>query len=229
VLGELRKIRDEVSSVSGVASGQVCVGGLAYSRNTLLPKTIERTVSAFPQILVRTIEGPIGSLLSGMHAGEIDFLICAHPDATMLQGVLVEPIVEDPMRLFVSHRHPLAARKKLSPEDVLAYPFIFPPVGSVTRDLLEKMFLKAAGRLPKGMVETSSYTIIRHILLNSPQIAFRSMGEFETERLANLIVPLDLGFELPARSICILQRRGANPTSAVQEVLTVLREEAAGH
>ena len=80
VLSELRKIRDEVSSVSGVSAGQVCVGGLAYSRNTLLPRTIERTVAEFPQILVRTIEGPIGALLSSMHAGEIDFLICAHPD-----------------------------------------------------------------------------------------------------------------------------------------------------
>ena len=145
----------------------------------------------------------------------------------MLEGSLVEPIIDDPMGLFVSHQHPLAGRQNVTAEDVLAYPFIFPPVGSVTRDLLEETFLKVAGRLPKGMVETSSYTIIRHILLNSPQIAFRSMSEFGVERQGNLVVPLDLDFALPARSICILQRRGANPTSAAQEVLTILREEAA--
>jgi hypothetical protein len=53
------------------------------------------------------------------------------------------------------------------------------------------------------------------------------MSEFGVERQGDLIVPLDLDFDLPSRSLCILQRRGANPTSATQEVLTILREEAA--
>lgn len=224
VLSELRKIRDDADSAGGVSSGQVRVGGLAYSRNTLLPKAINRILEDFPQIQIQTVEGPINTLLSALHAGEIDFLICARPHASLLEGVSVEPVVKDPMSLFVSHQHPLAEQNGIGPEDALAYPFILPPQGSVTRSLLEQAFLDCSGQMPKGTVETSSYTIIRHLLLNSPQIAFRSISEFGPEQQDKLLIPLKLGFALPARTICILQRHGVRPTAAMQDFLSIIHD-----
>src|SRR5690606_4433403 len=112
------------------SSGLVCVGGLAYSRNALLPGAIDRLLASNPRILVRTVEGPIGALLIAMHAGEIDALICARPESSLLEGVTVEPIVEDRMALFASSDHPLASRRGLCARDILEYPFILPPVRS---------------------------------------------------------------------------------------------------
>src|SRR3546814_4668128 len=77
LLAELRKMKDDIASIDGGSSGLVCVGGLAYSRKTLLPEAIRRTLWAFPRIVVRTVEGPIGALIGAMPAGDIDALICA--------------------------------------------------------------------------------------------------------------------------------------------------------
>ncbi len=228
VLSELRKMKDDVDSFDGVSSGLVSVGGLAYSRSALLPETISRSLSSYPQIVVRTVEGPIGALLASMHAGEIDVLICAHPNPALIEGVSVEPIARDPMGLFVSADHPLAHRKGLTARDVLEYPFILPPRGSVTRDLLEGVFVETVGRPPQGSVETSSYSVIRYLLLNSDLICFRSRIEFASEMPLERITRLDLDFDLPARNICLLQRQGVRQTAAVKDVLDIVRQVATG-
>jgi LysR family transcriptional regulator of gallate degradation len=227
LLSELRKIKDDVDSFDGVASGLASVGGLAYSRNALLPEAINRVLKHFPQVVVRTVEGPITSLISGMHAGEIDVLICAEPNPALLEGVMVEPIVRDPMGLFAAKTHPLAQQKKLSAGDIANYPFILPPLGSVTRKMLDDVFTRATGQPPQGNVETSSNAVIRYLLLHSEQICFRSIIEFDAEKPLGRIVPLDLGFDLPDRSICLLQRAGVRRTAAVDGFLGIVRQIAA--
>ncbi len=226
ILSELRKMQDDVISAEGEVSGLVCVGALAYSRKALVPAAIQRTLAEHPGVLVRTVEGPIRALLMAMHGGDIDALIGAHPDPTVLDGVVVEPVARDPMALFVGANHPLARRAGLAAEDVLRHPFILPPAGSVTRKLLEEVFVDNAGQRPRGTVETSSYLIIRSLLLNADRIAFRSLSEFEDDWQAGHIVPLDLDFVLPCRSICLMQRRNVKSTSAVDNFLKIIREVA---
>nr|WP_281065508.1 LysR family transcriptional regulator [Jiella sonneratiae] len=226
VLSELRKITDDVESYNSPSSGLVCVGGLAYSRTALLPEALKRALRALPRTVVRTVEGPIQVLLGAMHAGDVDFLICAHPNPELLEGVAVEPIKPDPMRLFVSADHPLADRAALSAEEVAQFPFVLPPFGSVTRGLLDRVFMDEVGRPPTGSVETSSSAIIRYLLLHSRQISFRSTREFEAECDTGRIRALDLAFDLPDRSICVLQRCGVRHTAAVTEFLDLVRDVA---
>ena len=227
IISELRKIKDDTASVDGASSGLVCVGGLAYSRNALLPKVIKHVLANFPQIVVRTVEGPIDALLMALHAGDVDIIICARPDPALLEGIVVEPLVQDRMRLFVFRDHPLARRKKLHGQDVIQYPFILPPIGSITRKLLDTAFQKAAGRTPEGSVETSSYTIIRKLLVGTCQVCFRSVSEFAHDLSDRQIVQLDVDFDLPSREICLLQRKGAVATNAVSDVIKTIRQIAA--
>ena len=198
IISELRKIEDDTASVDGASSGLVCVGGLAYSRNALLPKVIKHVLANFPKIVVRTVEGPIDALLVALHAGDVDIIICARPDPALLEGIVVEPLVQDRMRLFVFRDHPLAGRKKLNGEDVIQYPFILPPIGSITRKLLDKAFQETTGRTPEGSVETSSYTIIRKLLVGTRQVCFRSVSEFSHDLSDRQIVQLDVDFDLPS-------------------------------
>lgn len=227
ILSELRKIKDDVDSCDGTPRGLACIGGLAYSRKALLPEAIKRSLAAHPGITVRTIEGTIGALLTALHAGEIDALICAQPSPALLEDVNLERIVWNQMGLFVSRHHPLAGRSALSAAEVLEYTFILSPAGTVTRGLLDQGFIAAAQRLPEGSVETASYSIIRYLLLNSEMIAFRSVREFDMEKPSERIVQLDLAFELPGRWICLLQREGVRQTAAVKDFLDTIRSVAA--
>ena len=92
----------------------------------------------------------------------------------------------------------VAGRKKLNGEDVIQYPFILPPIGSITRKLLDKAFQETTGRTPEGSVETSSYTIIRKLLVGTRQVCFRSVSEFSHDLSDRQIVQLDVDFDLPS-------------------------------
>ncbi|WP_274629908.1 LysR family transcriptional regulator [Arvimicrobium flavum] len=224
ILSEISKIVDDIRSSDGFSSGLVCVGGLAYSRTAILPDAIKQVLSQNPNIVVRTVEGPIDSLLTALHGDEIDVIICAHPDRALLEGISVEPIAKDPMGLFVSVDHPLAARPQLTLKEILAHPFILPPAGSITRQMLEDFFRNAGCERPRGRAETSSYSVVRNLLIESDYIAFRSLREFQIQNPDDRIVALDVSVSLPERIICLLQRRDGRPTAAISEFIKVVRD-----
>ncbi len=224
VLAEIVRLSDDLRSMDGPSTGVVRVGGLAYSRSAILPEAIRQTLAENPAIVIRTVEGPIDTLLAALHGDQIDVVICAYPDRTLLDGITVEPVAADRMALFVSHTHPLARRKGVTLKDVATYPFILPPAGSITRAHLEGTFREAAVAMPVGRAETSSFTVIRNLLLGGEMIAFRSSREFSTKNLDRHIVELDLATALPDRTICILLRRNLRHTQAVSEFLSVVRQ-----
>jgi len=80
IINELRKMDEDIASSGGEPEGFVRVGGLAYSRSRLLPEAITRTITRFPHVVVRTVEGPLSALLVAAHAGDLDAIICARPD-----------------------------------------------------------------------------------------------------------------------------------------------------
>lgn len=226
ILNELRKMTEDIASLGGEPSGLVCIGGLAYSRSRLLPEAITQTLERHPRIIVRTVEGPLDSLLVAVKTGEIDAIICAAPDPSRLDGITVEPLVDDRLGLFVNAGHPLAKRKRLTARTLVEFPFILPPLGSITRSLLEGIFKTELDRVPGGSVETSSAFVIRKLLLRSNHISFRSLLEFEEDVANDRIVALDLDFTIPSRRICILQRAGSDQTPAVRSFLDLVRDVA---
>lgn len=171
----------------------------------------------------RRTEGPIDTLINAVHSGDIDAIICARSNASRLEGLSVEDLVLDRMKLFVNVAHPLASEKEIDARRVLDFPIILPPGSSATRDALDNAFLEAAGRKPSGTVETSSYAVIKRLLLASQHISFRSVKEFREDFDAGVIKSLDLGFEFDDRAICILQRSSAIQTPATSKVINLIR------
>jgi len=223
VLSEISKLVDDVRSADGVSTGLVRVGALPYSRAAILPKAIKLVLSQNEAVSVRTVEGPIELLMTALHSDQIDAVICAHPDQSFLEGVAIEPIIDDPLGFFVSHEHPLALRRNLSLTELLNHPFILPPEGSVTRQLLENCFLNAGCQIPRGRAETSSSSLIRSLVLDSDFVAFRSLREFWNQLHDDRIVRLDIDAPQPSRSICILRREGVQPTVAIRDFLAAVQ------
>lgn len=223
ILSDVVRIFDDVRSVRGVSTGLVCIGALAYSRTALLPQAIQTVLNHHPNIAIRTIEGHIEQLIALLHSGALDALLCAYPNRSLLDGIEIEPIASDHMGFFVQREHPLALKGPVGFEELSHYQFIMPPAGTITRQLLEHFFVENGYPPPQGRAETSSYSLVRNLLIGSDHIAFRSRSEFCASLKEDAIVSLDLNFRTPERQICLLQRRGAHPTSAVQDVLDIIR------
>jgi len=224
ILSELARMTDDVHSAKGISSGLVCVGALAYSRSAVLPGAIRNILVHHPEISVRTVEGHIDQLVAALHGGEVDALLCALPDRSLLDGVDIEPFARDRMGLFVRHGHPLAHCPSVPLAALLEYDFILPPQGTITRKLLEGFFRSYGLPMPQGRVETSSYSLVRALLTGSNLIAFRTRREFAPDPTGSTVTSLDLAVPLPERDICFLRRKGAQPTAALQTFLQIVRE-----
>ena len=222
ILSELSRMHDDVRSAEGVSTGLVRVGALAYSRTAILPQAIRQVLSNHPNVSVRTVEGHIDQLMASLHRGEIDVLLCAYPDRTLMDGITAEPIERDNLGFFVRPEHPLAARRKVPVAALSDYHFILPPVGTITRVLLESFFREHGLPPPEGRAETSSYSLVRALVRGSDSIAFRTEREFMGKDAA--AVAIDLSSPAPEREICVLQRRDAQPTAAVQTFLKQVRK-----
>jgi LysR family transcriptional regulator, regulator for genes of the gallate degradation pathway len=224
IIAEIARIHDDIRSAGGIPSGIVRVGGLPYSRGVLLPDAIKMVLAREGGVEIRTVEGPIETMISALRIDEIDALICAYPERRLLEGIEVEQIAEDQLGFFVSHDHPLADRRRLALSNLTAHSFILPPSGSITRRMMEEFFAASGLPPPVGRAETSSSSLIRNLLRGSDYIAFRSMREFSEQIPDSRIVGLDIDMTLPTRTICVLRRQGSVPTAAVQVFLSALRE-----
>lgn len=227
VLAEMSRMYDDVRSVHGPSSGQVQIGALAYSRSAVLPHAIKRMLDQCPEVSVRTVEGHIEQLIAALHGGDLDALLCALPDKSLLEGISVEPFVRDRLGMFVRGGHPLTGCGHISPQHLLEYEFILPPAGTMTRSLLEGYFSSAGLPPPKGRVETSSDALVRALLTDTDLVAFRTLRQFGKDP-GSAIVPLAMTISPPERDICVLRRSGARPTAALERLLGLVRETALG-
>ncbi|MBP0484532.1 LysR substrate-binding domain-containing protein [Sagittula salina] len=222
VLAELSRMVDDVRSAEGVSTGLVRVGALAYSRTALLPGAIRQVLADHPNVSVCTVEGHIDHLMTALHHGEIDVLLCAYPDRSLLDGISLERIERDRLGFFVRPDHPLAGRRGVALTALLDHDFILPPQGTITRVLLEEFFAENGLRPPRGRAETSSYSLVRELVAGSDCIAFRTRREFPPHPDA-AAVALDTAVPAPEREICVLQRLEAHQTAAVGAFLDVVR------
>lgn len=224
VLADVARMYDDVRSVEGTSTGLVCIGALAYSRSAILPAALQLALRRYPNISIRTVEGHIDHLIAGLHNGELDAILCAYPNRSLLDHVDVTTITQDRLGFFVRTAHPLAKKESVTLPELLAFHFIMPPLGTITRELLEGFFVNNGLPRPFGRVETSSYSLVRNLLLGSDLIAFRSRREFLADQSTGNTVSLNMCVPDPEREICLLQRRGAHPTEAVRKFLDIVRE-----
>lgn len=120
VFTALQQARDSVKAAANGFHGQVrialsdCIAPTCFSTLMALCRQEE------PEIEIRLFEVPLAQQIKGLHDDlfDIGFAQC---DAAG-EGLIAEPIWNDPLMVAVPSRHPLLAFKKLPLDEVLRYP-----------------------------------------------------------------------------------------------------------
>lgn len=224
IVTELAKAGEDFASLGGPPRGLVAIGGLAFARTALLPGVICRIVADQPGLTLRTFEGPIEMLIDGLRSGAIDLVVGAAPPRFGDPEIFVEPLAQDRLGFFVAANHPLAARGDVALADMLDHPMIVPPRNTGTRAILDAVFTRAGLPPPPGVIECSSASLIRKILLMSDAICFRSELEFAGAVDSDAVRRLDVTMTIPSRTICLIRLRRSVPTPGVALFLQRLQE-----
>lgn len=105
-----------------------------------LPGPIQEFTSRFPNVHLKIQIPTSQQLVSVVEQRLADIAVCAYePEEPRSDFLHYEPLLELPLRLLTSRKHPLARKKDFQLADLLEYPVILPAVGSITRRLIDRL------------------------------------------------------------------------------------------
>lgn len=203
---ELRRVVDDIASLSGIKQGHVRVGTMAFSQTRILPIAINALLDEHPEIRLSTVEGPYDSLMSSLLCGDIDFILGALRTPEPGEGLKQEVLLEDSLSLIVRGDHPLLKRKRIRPGDLLDYGWVLPPEDAPARQLFEEVCKTMKLRLPADIVETRSHSITRGLLMESNRISVLSRHQIYYEEQFRMLRVLPLTLEGTSRPIGVACR-----------------------
>ena len=134
-----------------------------------------------------------------------------------------ERLLRLPTRIVVRRRHPLAGRKRVTPDELASYPWILPQPGAPIRTVIDQLFAAAGVAAPVPLVESTSIRLNHELVRSSDMIGVMpddAAAAYVSGR-GLVILPVDLGDLLPWVGV---MTRTAPPSQALNLFLRVLRE-----
>lgn len=228
----LHQARDELKALSSGTEGKVHIGMLPVSSSVLLPQALSLLKERSPGTNVMVIEGTTSSLLPELWQGRLDLVVGRLPPPDTLGSFEEKELFEDPVNLMVGRHHPLASRKTLEWSELLPYPWILPPLGSILRDPLERALQARNVPLSNNYIETLSILVARSHLQVSDFIAVMSgmPANDPTQPLHTL--PLSLPRLLRPAGVMWNRNRALSPSAlrtiaCLEEVAEKLKDASA--
>ncbi len=221
---ELAQGYAEISALKGVDNGIIVVGSMPLARHGILPAAINALAAELPEVRVSVVAAPYAELLHGLRHGEMDLLIGALRDPLPVEDVEQETLFHDPLAIVARSGHPLTAAKRITLNDLAAYPWAVPPHGTPTRDSFELLMngMTTSG----GLVESSSIVLIISLLLESDRLTLISRQQIRREQDQGLVTTLPYDMSSTRRPIGLTTRRNWRPTATQVRFIELLRETA---
>jgi LysR family transcriptional regulator of gallate degradation len=201
-------------------------GNAVLIRTSVLPQAIATVLARHPPRVV-SLESPYEQLMGQLLSGRVDFILGALRPTPGAQ-LATEPLFVDRMALLAGARHPLATRRRISVQNLTAYPWVLSRAGTPLRDALEAYFASEGCPMPKPAVETGDLALVRGLLVQGRMVAPLSEHQMRYEVDTGSLVVLPLPMKGLQREIGITTRTGAQLPPGAKAVLDEVRRLSAG-
>lgn len=197
VIAELRHLTDELNSFRSGESGHVIIGTLISASARLLPIAIAKLKAERPGVLVTVREGPTDRLFPALATGELDLVVGRLPEADLplsrMYGFSHTVLYQEALCAVVWSEHPLAHQPNVALRELLAWPWLLPPMESPARITAERLFIDAGLPMPTNIVE--SLSLLTNIGLMQSMRAINLMPRAVAQHFAQLklLTVLELG------------------------------------
>jgi len=226
-LAEIARAAVEVDELARGNRTPLSIGCLISQSATYLPAVLVALAQRAPEIMVEAHSDRSATLIAGLMEARFDLVIARVRDASLEPDLMFEPLVDEPIGVFARPGHPLARRKKLTLQDVAAYPWIMPPRETDLRVRLDA--LCAQNGLPRfdGMLQTMSIPVILSMLPQSDALV--ALPDDFARPFCEMRSMTALNIELGVRTenVGIITRRHHEMSPQLRTGLQVFREVAA--
>jgi LysR family transcriptional regulator of gallate degradation len=222
-LNELRHVRDDIAALHGNIQGAVTVGALPLGRTLILPLAIAKLSERNPGVRVVTDESPYETLVSGLRAGDVDFILGALRPSDPASGLRNERLMSEDMVVIARHDHPLGRMGALTISDLREAKWILPRSNAPARGLFEAQFRRVKLKPPMPTVETADLAVIRGLLSKTDMLAALSAQQLYYERESRQLTVLDVALHNTRREIGLIVRDEGSPSPAARALIDMIR------
>ena len=218
----------ELRSLRGGAGGPVAIGAGPSWLRSHLPEAIAAVVAANPGVKVSVIGGFDDQLLKALRAGELDFVVAELPAEENARDLAMVPLSSDRLGVLCRKTHPLTLRQgRLTPGDLLGYPWIMPPGTTRAQQRLNALFVAMDLPAPNIVVETESVAFLLRFATEFDALTFTVFSTIDLPEARDCVM-LDVPGLGAERSAGIITRRDGWAALAVQLVIEALTARCAG-
>lgn len=222
VLTLAAEAQEEVDALRGIRRGSLHIGASHAIMLTLIPAAITSFLKDHPDINVVVREGLNDTLLDLLHSGKLDLAVTPRPAEAPNPDIEHVTLLEEPVWIVSSARHPLARRKAVKLADLAKYAWIVPPRPDPDRLRLEAMLTSAGLDKPRIAMETTSAAFLSSILDSTDHLSYFPRSGFPSGNVSSYgFVRLNLETLTWTRTMSAVYRRQSTMRPAL---LAFIRE-----
>lgn len=220
MLQMLREAKEGVEEVRGVQAGTLRLGSALTISTYVLPRILRTFHSRYPGVEVAVHTGRSEQVLNMILSDEVQVGLVRslmHPDVETVD------LYADELILVVNPRHPFAARREATIEEVGNQPVILADRGSSYYGLIHDFF-RQAGVVPNVAMELDSIEATKRMVEEGIGIALLPRVCLERELSQRLLAEVHIS-NAPAisRQIAFVYRKSRKQGRTVRAFLGVLR------
>jgi LysR family transcriptional regulator of gallate degradation len=220
---EIRRCLEDLVSIDGVTQGSVNIGTLPYTRTFITPKAINQVLLEHPELDVTTHEGSYGVMEAALRSGDIDFIVGAVREHEESSDITTEILFEDKLAVIARAGHPLIKQKKINLKLLQDLPWVLPAKGSPAWHLFNETLARCQVTHPKHAIHTSSFSMVRGLLIDSDRVALLSEHQIYYEKKCGLLDVIPVELPDTYRPIGITLRKASQPSPAAKLFIDQLR------
>jgi DNA-binding transcriptional LysR family regulator len=212
IFGELRLAAEDIEIISGGSRGTLRVGTVPVGGVGVLPVALHRLLHPHADVFVLIREADEDVLIELLKSREIDIVFSRLPLASD-PGLAYRLLFEDSICVFASRTHYLAARKRVTWDELANELWVAPPPGTRLFDHVQRTLHKGGLAMPRHVIQTMSLPMAFSMLLQGDYLCFGTYlhYEFTVHKPMLTILKIDLPQVMAAFGVITLPDRELNP------------------
>jgi DNA-binding transcriptional LysR family regulator len=220
VVRGLEALENTLAGLRGLKGGRLRVGNIDAASVYVLPAVYRTFRRHYPGVKIEIVVGDTAHLLEALRRGDVELATTTLPvDAP---GFATLPIYREEMVLVADPKHVLLRRRRVMLSDVVAAGLITYPPRSVTRGLLERVFLDHGLPL-NAIMEIASPEAIKRLTQAGLGVSILPRPVVAAEVRRGTLGLIPLGAVRFQRTIGMVMREGASLSPPARVFLDMVR------
>ncbi|MES2972221.1 MAG: LysR family transcriptional regulator [Pseudomonadota bacterium] len=169
IRGNMEALNRELGELRQGSAGRFSVGSIMAASPGRLSDALVGLKAQFPLLSMEIAVDTSDRLVAQLREGVLEVVIgrlTAHPGIECT----FRSIEDEALSVVVGPDHPLARKRRVAFEDMVAYPWILQPHGSPMREVIEREFRDHNLPMPRGLTETGSILTTINLIRRSQMI-----------------------------------------------------------